>query len=291
MSYTNSPYAPGGYIDPFEEGYFIRKPDSLTDEMIRDLKRRNAKLICQNLRLASKRDGLRISVNVLKQKTTELREKLDQAETDKSDYVHPLEHNMVKSMKNTHRNISAGLKAKNDELYQENRGLKRRLDQLEGRTETATPARTIPNKEDVKQGEAWRVKTSFGIHNAIRAGVTPSFRAGDGDDMYIWAFERNGTVDWFSDDNVELIEPLTPDTRRVITETAELEKLAVGSAVINDTNDIWTRIHDGNYVCVDRADGRVLTRTPSELFNWGAPNVTLIYDNHGRNVDENVWKE
>lgn len=269
--YRHAPYAPGGYIHPTNGDYSTRQPNYVTNARIRALEDRNLDLL---RRIGSLSDEIIIRDG----QNAELRRKLEKAETDKACYVHPLEHNMVKAMKNANRNMVETLKADKEILKLKNKHLQRSLDQLEGSTETNTTAPTIPNKEDVKPGEAWRVKTDIGVVNAIRSNGS-KLLPGSSRRGYVWAVNDphfNETT-WYKHDGVELIEPLTPDTRITINTVEALRELSAGSYVMSTVGDVWMKLDGDMFVLVRHDTGERMYRDSTALLGWTVT-LTLIHN-------------
>lgn len=294
----NEPYAPGGYLPG---SHITRRGNALTNSMIASLEDRNKHLSTDVERLTHNVEALkngndqlhrlnenknerienqRSELKRLNEQNAELREKLNKAESRKDGSVSKWAYETAKVTREAYRSQTKLLKADNDVLKSKNMDLNRRIDKLEGRapaenTITARSAsQTIPNKEDVKPGEAWIIRTPLGIYNAIRAGVTGSLRQGQGDDLYEWAIERNGTIDWYKSSSVELIAPLTLDEKRVITSVDQLTALAVGSSVLTKAGDTWVKCGDRNF----RALGLYsdISRSPYHLLS-STSKLTLLH--------------
>ncbi|OLT55860.1 hypothetical protein BJF89_13820 [Corynebacterium sp. CNJ-954] len=100
----------------------------------------------------------------------------------------------------------------------------------------------LPDPADVPEGEAWLVKDSERNAVGVRVGAfpTPPWSVVDLD---------SGGVSRLSDSSVTLVSRLVPDTRRVIDRAEDLDKLPVGSIVLDNDGDPCKKISEGNFEC------------------------------------------
>lgn len=96
---------------------------------------------------------------------------------------------------------------------------------------------TLPDPADVPDGEAWAVN----VNGQRRVGVR-CHRAGKVDDRP-WATSPSPDHEWWvTDPEVTLVSRLVPDVRRVIDRSEDLDKLPVGSIVIDEDGAPWKMI-------------------------------------------------
>ncbi|MGP9760930.1 hypothetical protein [Corynebacterium sp. AOP12-C2-36] len=98
-----------------------------------------------------------------------------------------------------------------------------------GRTVRESRTVALPDPADVPKGEPWLVTVSGAQGIGFRHGDT----------MYAWGVAYEDGIDGEDDSSITLVSRLVPDVRRVIDRPEDLDKLPVGSIVIDMQGDAW----------------------------------------------------
>ncbi|MEY8565176.1 hypothetical protein AALF15_01210 [Corynebacteriaceae bacterium 7-707] len=124
---------------------------------------------------------------------------------------------------------------------------------------------TLPDPADVPKGEVWEAFIWYD-DDVCRRGTAIKSAGGD------WVVVRDdGSRNTFrTNEYVELISRLVPDTRRVIDTAEDLAALPEWSVVIDQDGEAWQKSPSGYWVC------GTLVKTAAELIDRRGP-VTILH--------------